>query len=166
MQSPFWRLIPVLILAHVLQTTWLAGPLWGLDRPDLPFLVALSAALLGGVEIGIITGVAAGVLGGLAAAWHVGSFFVSRTIPPAVLGTLSTRFSVFHPIAPPLCAFMATLLADFFFMLMSPTDFSLAWWLRHALSTGITHAVLMWPIFALVVRIVKPPQRSLFSTPS
>lgn len=165
MQSPYWRVVPVLILAHVLQTTWLSGPFWNLARPDLPFLVALSAALIGGLEIGVIMGVVAGALGGLAAAWHPGSFLVSRTIPTAILGALSTRFSVFHPIAPPLCAFVATLLSEFFFMMMSPTDFPVSWWIRHSIAVGITHAILIWPIFGLVVRLVKPPQRSLFTTP-
>ena len=47
----------------------------------------------------------------------------------------------------------------------APTDFAFSWWLRHAISVGIIHAVLIWPIFALVARLVKPPQRSLFSTP-
>jgi hypothetical protein len=45
--SPFWRIVPLLIIAHAVQTTWLSGPMWGWVRPDLPFLIALAAGLLG-----------------------------------------------------------------------------------------------------------------------
>jgi hypothetical protein len=152
-----------MILAHVIQTTWFAGPFFRLSHPDLPFLVALAASLLGGFEVGAVAGVGAGFLSGLGAAWHVGSFLVSRAIPPAILGANAARFSVFHPMAPPLCAFCATVLADLLFMLMSPADFSLVWMGSHALSTGISHAILIWPVFWVVARVVKPPQRSLFS---
>ncbi|HEX8465576.1 MAG TPA: hypothetical protein VF627_13240 [Abditibacterium sp.] len=160
--SPFWRAAPLLLLAHALQTTWFSTPLFGLARPDLPFLVALSLALLGGVEVGAVAGIAAGVLSGLGAAWHGGSFLVSRALPPALFGALARRFAVFHPFAPPLCAFVATGLVDALFLLMSPTDFSLFWMVRHAGLTGLLHAGLIWPIFWLVARVVKPPQRPLF----
>jgi hypothetical protein len=153
----------VLFVAQALQTTWLAGPFFSLSRPDLPFLVALASALLGGFEVGAIAGVGAGLLSGLGAAWHVGSFLVSRALPPALLGNLAGRFSVNHPFAPPLCAFCATIMADLLFMLMSPADFPVNWWARHAISTGIVHALLIWPVFWVVARIVKPPQRSLFA---
>jgi hypothetical protein len=160
--SPFWRAAPLLILAHAVQTTWLSSPLFGLARPDLPFLVALSLALLGGVEVGAFAGIAAGILGGLGAAWHGGSFLVSRALPPALFGALSKRFAIFHPFAPPLCAFVATLLVDGLFMVMSPADFAPSWMLRHALLTGLLHAGLIWPVFWLLARVVKPPQRPLF----
>lgn len=161
--SPFWRLALVMILAHALQTTLFAVPILGAARPDLPFLVALAGALLGGVEVGAVAGLAAGVLGGIGAAWHPGSFLISRAIPSAILGAASRRFSVWHPLSPPLCAFGATLLCDAVFFLISPTDFSPAWWARHALWSGILHAALIWPVFLLVARVVKPPQKSLFA---
>lgn len=161
--SPFWRVAPLMVLAHAVQTTWLAQPLFGWARPDLPFLVAIATAMLGGLEAGAVAGVGAGVLSGLGAAWHAGSFLVSRALPPALLGGLSARFSSSHPLAPPLCAFAATLLSDAFFLLISPADFPVSWWLRHALTTGIAHALLIWPTFWLVLRLVRPPQRSLFA---
>lgn len=162
--SPFWRIVPLLIIAHAVQTTWLSGPMWGWVRPDLPFLIALAAGLLGGTQIGAVTGIAAGLLTGLGAAWHVGSFLVSRALPPALLGALVGRFSVFHPVAPPLCAFAATLLCDGFFMLMSPSEFPFSWWGRHALASATAHAMLMWPVFFLVARLVRSEQRALFSS--
>ncbi len=161
--SPFWRVSLLMILAHAMQTTWLSGPLFGAARPDLPFLVALSGALLGGVEVGAVAGIAAGLLAGMGAAWHPGSFLISRAIPAAVLGRLSARFSAWHPVAPPLCAFVATLTCDALFFLISPTDFAPSWWMRHAITTGISHAALIWPVFLLVARVVKPPQRALFA---
>ena len=161
--SPFWRLAILMVVAHALQTTLLSVPILGATRPDLPFLVALCGALLGGLEVGAIAGIAAGVLGGIGAAWHPGSFLVSRALPSALLGTASGRFSAFHPLAPPLCAFAATLLCDAVFFLISPTDFAPSWWARHALASGIVHAALIWPVFLIVARVVKPPQRSLFA---
>lgn len=161
--SPFWRLAILMIVAHALQTTLLAAPIFGFARPDLPFLVALAGALLGGFEVGAIAGIAAGVLGGIGAAWHPGSFLISRAIPGALLGAAARRFSAFHPLAPPLCAFAATLLCDTIFFLVSPTDFAPSWWARHALASGILHAALIWPVFLIVARVVKPPQKSLFA---
>jgi hypothetical protein len=152
-----------MLLAHALQTTLLAAPLLNLARPDLSFLVALAGAMLGGFEVGAVAGVGAGVLAGLAAAWHPGSFLVSRVIPPALLGSMSKRFTVSHPFAPPLCAFCATVLSDLLFMLMSPADFAVNWWAHHAFTTGIIHALLIWPVFWIVGRVVKPPERSLFA---
>lgn len=161
--SPFWRLAILMIGAHAVQTTLLARPILGAVRPDLPFLVALCGALLGGFEVGTIAGIAAGVLSGIAAAWHPGSFLFSRAIPSAILGASAGRFSAFHPLAPPSCAFASTLLCDAVFFLISPTDFSPAWWARHALTSGTAHALLIWPVFLIVARIIKPPQRSLFA---
>ena len=163
-QSQFWRVAPLLILAHALQSTWFSNSFLGIGRPDLPFLVALSAALLGGWEIGALVGIGAGLLSGLGAAWHPGSFLVSRALPPAFLGFLAGRFSVFHPVAPPLCAFVLTGVCDLLFALMSPSDFSAGFWTRHALSSGAANALLMWPVFGLTARLVRPPQRSLFTT--
>ncbi|RYG63205.1 hypothetical protein EON80_21690 [bacterium] len=76
---------------------------------------------------------------------------------------IGKRFTVSHPFAPPLSAFCATLMADLLFMLMSPADFSVTWWANHAISAGIVHALLIWPVFWVVARVVKPPQRSLFA---
>lgn len=161
--SPFWRVAFLMILVHVAQTTWFHGSLLGAARPDLPFLIALSSALLGGVEVGAVAGIAAGFLSGLGAAWHPGSFLISRALSAAGLGALSTRFSAWHPVAPPLCAFVATLVCDALFFLVSPTDFTPSWWINHAITTGLLHAALIWPVFLLVARVVKPPQRSLFA---
>ena len=161
--SPFWRLAILMIVAHALQTTWFSSPIFGLSRPDLPFLVALCGALLGGFEVGAIAGIAAGVLSGIGAAWHPGSFLISRALPSALLGAAAGRFSPFHPLAPPFCAFAATLLCDAVFFLISPTDFPPAWWVKHALGSGLVHAALIWPVFLIVSRVVKPPQKSLFA---
>lgn len=161
--SPFWRLAILLILAHALQTTLFSAPVLGVARPDLPFLVAISGALLGGFEVGTIAGIAAGILSGIGAAWHPGSFLVSHAVPSAILGEASRRFSAFHPLAPPACALAATITSDAVFFLISPTDFTPAWWVRHAIASGIVHAALVWPVFLIVARVVRPPQKSLFA---
>ncbi len=152
-----------MILAHALQTTLFAAPILGAARPDLPFLVAISGALLGGVEVGAVAGIAAGVLSGIGAAWHPGSFLLSRAIPSAILGRASRRFSVLHPLAPPACALAATFLSDAVFFLISPTDFPPVWWARHAVASGVVQAALIWPVFLIVARVVRPPQKSLFA---
>jgi hypothetical protein len=152
-----------MILAHALQTTLLVTPILGAARPDLTFLVAISGALLGGVEVGAVAGIAAGILSGIGAAWHPGSFLMSRAIPSAILGQVAQRFSVYHPLSPPACAFAATVLSDAVFFLMSPTEFPPAWWARHAIASGIVHAALIWPVFLIVARVVRPPQKSLFA---
>lgn len=162
--SPFWRVAVLMVLAHALQTTLFAAPFLGIARPDLPFLVAISGALLGGVEVGALAGLAAGILGGIGAAWHPGSFLMSRAIPSAILGRAARRFSVYHPLSPPTCALAATILSDAVFFLISPTDFPPAWWMRHAVASGIVHAALIWPVFLVVARVVRPPQKSLFAS--
>lgn len=161
--SPFWRIAILLLGAHAVQTTLFAAPILGIARPDLPFLVAISGALLGGFEVGAVAGIAAGVLGGIAAAWHPGSFLISRALSASLVGQAARRFSAFHPLAPPGSALAATLACDAIFFLISPTDFPPIWWVRHALATGILHALLIWPVFLVVARVVKPPQKSLFA---
>lgn len=158
-----WRIWPALILALAVQTTWLARwqPL-GIHI-DLPLLMVVSVALLLGWEIGLVFGLVAGALTGYCAAFNLGSFAFSRTLVGGVLGLLETRMSRDNPLAPPLCAAGAILLANFVFFLMSPTDFTFGWWVRQTLAGALLHALLIWPLHAVVARWVLPPARMMFS---
>ena len=162
-ESHFWRAIPVLLLAVALQTTWLARfePL-GVHL-DLPFLVALSVALLGGVQRGAWAGFFAGLLMSVYAPWHPGSMVVSHAVSGGVMGLFQRRFSADNPLAAPLCALAGTLLAELVFMVMSPADFPLLWWVRHAVLTAFLHAMAIWPLHWLMSRLIAPPSRMMFA---
>jgi len=153
----------MLLGASLIQSTWLAH--WSLfgARVDLPLVLAVAVALVGGVERGAVMGFCAGLLAAYAAAFHTGSFAVSHCVAAGAFGLFPRRFSTDNPLAPPLCAFGATLLATLVFFVMSPTAFPVTWWVRHSLAAGVQHAVLMWPVFYLVVRTCLPANRPLFS---
>ncbi len=161
--SHFYRVIPVLLLVVALQTTWLAGLQIAGVHLDLPLLVAVSVALLGGATRGAFTGFFAGLLTGYFAPWHLGSFVMSRTIGAGAFGFFRRGFSLENPLAPPICAAGATILSDFVFLMMSPTDFSLGWWLHHAGIAAILHAVVIWPIHWLLARLCTPRSRMMFA---
>lgn len=161
-ETAFWRAFPVLLLAHLMQTTWLARVEVFDTRIDLPLLVTVSVALLGGVQRGAWCGFGAGVLTGLQAASHLGSFLVSRTVAAGIMGLSPRALSADNPLAPPACAVAATILADTIFMVMSPTAYPFLWWVRHALIASALHALLIWPIFFSIQRLVKPPIRPMF----
>jgi hypothetical protein len=161
-ETAFWRTIPVLLLAHLVQTTWLARVVVLDTRIDLPLLVAVSVALLGGVQRGAWCGFGAGILTGLQTASHLGSFLVSRTVAASLIGLSPRALSPDNPLAPPVCAVAATLLADAIFMVMSPTDYPFLWWVRHAPIACAMHALLIWPVFFLIQRLVKPPVKPMF----
>ena len=153
----------MLLAASLVQSTWLAH--WSLlgARVDLPLVLAVAVALVGGVERGAVLGFCAGLMAGYAAAFHTGSFAVSHAVAAGLFGLFPRRFSTDNPLAPPVCAFVATLLATLVFFVMSPTAFPVAWWVRHGLASGVQNALLMWPVFYLVVRYCLPANRPLFA---
>jgi LytS/YehU family sensor histidine kinase len=158
-----WRVWLLLPLAVALQTTWLARwqPLGA--HVDLPLLTVVSAALVLGARGGAAYGLAAGLLTATFAAVNPGSFALSRLVVGALCGLFDRGFSHDNPLAPPLCAAGATLLASLIFLFMSPAAFSAAWWLGQTLTAMLLHAVLIWPVQWLVTRLVVPPPRPLLS---
>ena len=161
-QGRFWRVLPLMLLAHALQTTWLAPVRLGVAGLDLPFLVALSTALWGGAARGAVAGAGAGYLAGLAALWHPGSFLVSRLVPCVLVGVLAPRVRVTNVLAPILAAALGALLADAFYILLSPGDLPWDYWRVHAPASMALHALLIWPVFWLVGRVVRPPKQLMF----
>ena len=158
-----WRIWIVLIVAFALQTTWLA-PL----RPmgtwvDLGLLTTVSVALSLGAQVGAIYGLVAGLLTGYGTAFNVGSFMVSRAAVGAIFGSFETKFSSDNPLAPPLCAACAVVVANLVFALMSPTSFPLSWWLQQTLRGVVVHSILIVPLHPILLRLLRPPTRSMFA---
>ena len=156
--SPSWRAWLVLWVALGLQTTWLAHfQLFG-ARLDLPLLCVVSAAMLLGARQGVVFGFVAGLLCGYSTGVSLGSFVISRMAAGGLCGLFDRRFSVDNPLAPPICAAVATLLSHLIFGLMSPASFVFVSWMNAALLSAALHAVLIWPFFAFMQMLV--PARS------
>lgn len=158
-----WRIWVALLFAVALQTTWLAR--WRLfgAHVDLPLMTVISVALLAGWEIGALYGLVAGLLTGYVVGANVGAFALSRLVVGGTLGALEHRFSHDNPFAPPLCAAGAVVASSMILLVMSPTDFSLAWWTRHTLVSVCSHALLILPVHWLMARFVLPPARTMFT---
>jgi rod shape-determining protein MreD len=141
-----------------LQTTWLAHfSIFGAHL-DLPLLCVVSAAMLLGARQGVVFGFVAGLLGGYTAGVSLGSFIISRMAAGGLCGLFDRRFSVDNPLAPPLCAAVATLLTHLIFGLMSPASFVFVSWMSDSLLSAALHAILIWPFFAFMQMLV--PARS------
>ena len=161
-EGRFWRAVPLLILAHALQTTWLAPLHLGAAPLELPFLVALCIALTGGTARGTLAGAGAGYLAGLAALLHPGSLLVSRLVPCILAGWLAPRWRTLNPIVPPLVAAVSAFLADGLYLLFSPSEWDLAYWSARTPASMLLHAIAIWPILWLVRWVVRPPKPLVF----
>lgn len=148
----------MLWVALALQTTWLAHlSIFGAHL-DLPLLCVVSSAMLLGARQGVVFGFVAGLLGGYGAGVSVGSFVVSRMAAGGLCGLFDRRFSVDNPLAPPICAAVATLLSHLIFGLMSPSSFAFVPWMSASLLSAALHAILIWPFFVCLQKLV--PARS------
>lgn len=155
-QLAFWRVCLALGVAYLIQTTYLAQLLVYETRCDLLLVVVVCVALLGGQERGAWCGFLAGVLSGYAGAWHLGSFIVSRVAAGAAVGYLPRKVSTENAFAPIICAVLGTLVADLVFLVMSPTNFSLTWWLRHTIVSCLLHATVAYPLYFLLKKFLCP----------
>ena len=162
-EGRFWRAVPLMIVAHALQTTWLAPVHLGAAGLDAPFLVALAVAIAGGPARGALAGAGAGYLAGLAALLHPGSLLVSRLVPCILAGWAAPRLGRSHPLVPPLLAASGALLSDGLYLLFSPGDWDVAYWSAHAPAAMLLHALAIWPTIWLVRRVVRPPQMLVFN---
>jgi hypothetical protein len=158
-----WRAAPLLVLAFLIQTTWTRGASVGPATLDLAFCVALAMALLGGARVGMWAGAGAGYLAALQAMVHPGSFMVSRFVPCLLVGALAPRFTSSHPIAPPLAAALASMLGDAMWVLLSPSEFPLSFWVSHAAGSMLLHALAIWPTFWLVRRFAVLRERTMWN---
>ena len=161
-EGRFWRVAILLIAAHALQTTWLAPLHLGAASLDLPFLVALSCALWGGVARGALAGAGAGYLDGLATLFHPGSSLISRLVPCVLAGAGARHLKITNPLVPPFIAALACALADGIYLLFSPGDWTPDYWLAHTPASMMLHALAIWPVFWLVGRLVKPRKELMF----
>jgi hypothetical protein len=156
--QPTWRIWPMLWLLLVLQTTLFARFAPFGVHIDFALLGVISVSLLLGMETGAIFGLAAGVLTGYCAGVSLGSFTLSRLVVGAGFGLFDRQFSRDNPLAPPLCAAGATVLANALFALLSPAGFGFGWWLQHTLISAALHAIFIWPVYALFARLLPPPR--------
>lgn len=162
-EGRFWRAVPLLILAHALQTTWLSSAHLGAASFDLPFLVALSIALVGGAQRGAFAGAGAGYLAGLAAMLHPGALLVSRLVPCVLVGVLAPRLGRSNPFVPPVLAAGAALLSDGCYLLFAPGEWNVAYWSAHTPAAMLLNALAIWPVLWLVRWVVRPAKPLVFS---
>lgn len=156
--QPTWRIWPLLWLLLVLQTTLFARLAPFGVHIDFVLLAVVSVALLLGMETGAIFGLVAGILTGYCAGVSLGTFALSRLMVGAGFGFFDKRFSRDNPFAPPICAAIATLVANAVFGILSPGEFTFGWWLHHTLIATAAHAILIWPVYALFARLIPPPR--------
>jgi LytS/YehU family sensor histidine kinase len=161
-EFPTWRIWLLLLLATALQTTWFSGLQPGGSHVDLPLLTCTSISLLLGGGMGAAYGLGAGLAAGFCAGTNVGSFALSRLVAGGLFGLFDHGFSRDSALAPPLCAAGAVVLSNLVFLVMSPLDFTLVWWLAHTAARALSHAVLIWPVHLFIQRIVLPPSRRMF----
>ena len=161
-----WKPVRALVLVlvfHLVGTTWAKNVMWQGASLDLPLCCALCIAVLGGWEVGAWAGIIAGVLL-MWTNWNdPGALLVSRVLPPILVGVLAARLPSLHPLVPPLAGAVGAVVADFAFALVSPRAMPLGFWLDHAPRFALVQALLMWPVMACVARVAKTRKRLLFS---
>lgn len=158
-QQPAWKIWIILWGILVIQTTVVARFTPGDVHFDLGLLAVVSVALLLGSETGATFGLVTGVLTGFCAGVSLGSFAISRLIIGASFGLFDRRFSRDNPLAPPLCAAVATIGANVIFALLSPIEYSFGWWLQHTIAATVVHAILIWPVYWIFSKAI-PAQRA------
>ncbi|BCM94007.1 hypothetical protein IAD21_05902 [Abditibacteriota bacterium] len=159
--KPYRALVLVLVF-HLLGTTWFKNITWNGVAPDFPLCCALCLALLGGLEIGAWAGALAGVLLMWTVWQNPGSLLFSRLLPALVAGFAATRLPPLHPLVPPLVGAASAIVADCAFVLLSPRAMPLQFWLDHALRFALVQALAMWPVMLCVARVAKSRNRLLF----
>lgn len=162
-ERPVGRIWILLIAALALQTTLLGSATVAGVHLDLLFLSVVSVALLVDWPLAAFYGLVAGLLTGAYVGTNMGSFALGMMAAGAGVALSDRLFSRENPLAPPLCAFGAALLFHLIFLIISPIDFPVAWVIRHALTLGITHAILIVPFHYLVERFLLPARRGFLS---
>lgn len=156
--SPTWRIWPLLWLLLVLQTTVFARlVLWGIHL-DVVLLSVVAVALLFGMETGLFFGLIAGVFTGYCSGASIGSYALSRLVIGGGFGLFDRRFSRDNPLAPPLCAVAATFIAHAMFGILSPGEYGFDLWLRQTFIAACIHAVCIWPVYWLFMRLIPQPR--------
>lgn len=161
-----WWCLPLLLLASVaLQTTWLAHLEVGGAHLDLPLLTVVCVGLLLGWEAGASYGLAVGLVCGYCNGLSVGAWGFARAVAGGICGLFEARLSRDNPFAPPVCTVGAVLIGNVLFYLMSPDEFAGYTFAQIALRTLISmglNALLVWPVYMVVEKILLPPRRLMF----
>jgi rod shape-determining protein MreD len=142
-----YLVIPLLVVAAILQATVLPHlTVWGVF-PDLPLLIVVGWGLLRGVRDGAVWGFIAGVAVDLLS----GAPFGAATLPMVAVGFLSGmgQATVFgtHAVLPMLTMFLATIGYDLLFLVIVRIAGQDVAWLgalaRLVLPSAVLNAVLM-----------------------
>lgn len=160
--KPYRALVLVLVF-HLIGTTWGKNLGWQNAFVDLPLCCALCLALLGGWEIGAWAGALAGVLMMWTSWKNPGSLLVSHLLPPMVIGFFASRLPPLHPLVPLFAGALGAVLADCAFLLLSPRAVPLEFWLDHAPRFALVQTLSMWPVMLCAARVAKTRKRLLFS---
>lgn len=159
--KPYRALVMVLVF-HLIGTTWGKHLAWHGANLDLPFCCALCLALLGGWQVGAWAGGLAGILLMWTVWQNPGSLLFSRLLPCILAGFLSARLPPLHPFVPPLAGALGAIIADCAFILLSPSSMPFKFWFDHAPHFALLQALMMWPVMLCVVRVAKTRKRLLF----
>jgi hypothetical protein len=153
----------MVLVFHLLGTTWFKEVSWGGVSPDLPLCCALCLAILGGWELGAWAGALAGVLLMWTAWQNPGSLLFSRLLPPLLAGLAASRLPRMHPLVPPIIGAVGAVVANGAFVLLSPRAMPVEYWLAHTPRFALVQALAMWPVMLCVARVAKTRNRLLFN---
>lgn len=159
--KPYRALVLVLVF-HLIGTTWLKHVAWKGVAPDLALCCALCLALLGGFEVGAWAGGIAGVLLMWTGWQSPGSLLFSSVLPPVLIGLFASRLPATNPLLPPLVGALGAVISDAAFVLLSPRAMPLNYWTEHVVHFALVQAVAMWPVMICVARVAKARHRLLF----
>ena len=144
-------------LAAILQTVYADAIHIRGARPDLLTATALICALFcdanGGAGVGFMAGLLFASLSGPPGRGY-GSIIVSRTLVGFGVGWLEERIERDNPFLAVALVTVGTLLADCLFFLFAPQRGQMAHWARGMLLTTLYNAVLAYPLYLVVRRMV------------
>lgn len=149
-------------LAAIVQATYADAVHIRGARPDVLTATALICALFcdanGGAGVGFVAGVLYASLSGPPRGGF-GSIIVSRTLVGFAVGWLEERIERDNPFLAVALVTAGTLLADCLFFLFAPQRGQIAHWARGMMLTTLYNAVLAYPLYLLIRRMVGGRQR-------
>lgn len=149
--------IPLLLLAAIVQTALVPYlSIWGIFA-DLPLLMVVSWSLLQGKREGLVWGFVAGMGIDILSGAHFGAATLSLTLVGFLTGLGEATVFRTHLALPLLAVFLATLLYDLFFLLIVRILGQPVLWLDSLIRTVLPSAALnatLIPLVFLPLRLV------------
>jgi rod shape-determining protein MreD len=146
-----YLVIPLLLVAAILQTSVVPHlAVWGVF-PDLPLLIVVNWSLVRGAREGIVWGFVAGVAMDLLSGAPFGAATLSLMVVGLLSGLASATVVRARFVLPPVTVFLATLVYDLVFLsVVQVVGHPVEWGgtlLRIALPSALLNAVLTPPLF-------------------